>query len=214
MDVEPLFADRRAAGHALAGALNDLAGRDDVIVLGLPRGGVAVGAEVARALGAPLDVAVVRKLGVPGAEELALGALAFGGVAVYNPDVIAELGIPPAMIEAVVERERTELARREQLYRAGRQPLALGGKTVVLVDDGLATGATMLAAIAAVRTQHPAQVVVGVPLAAPVTCAIVGRAADRTVCLRTPEPFRGVGAWYANFGQLSDDTVRLLLASG
>lgn len=211
MDVEPLFADRRDAGRALAEALGEFAGRDDVVVLALPRGGVAVAAEVAQALNAPLDVAVVRKLGVPGTEELALGAIAFGGITIYNDDVIAAMEIAPATIDAVVARERAELERRERLYRDGRPPLALAGKTVILVDDGLATGATMLAAIAAVRAQNPARIVVAVPLGAASTCAMVGRKADLIVCLRSPEPFHGVGGWYANFSQLTDDTVRLLL---
>jgi len=211
METQPLFADRREAGRALAEALGDLAGRDDVVVLALPRGGVAVAEEVARALGAPLDVAVVRKLGVPGSEELALGAIAFGDVTIFNHDVIAALDIPPGTIARVVARERGELGRRERLYRAGRPPLALAGSTVVLVDDGLATGATMLAAIAAVRVQRPARVVVAVPVAAAATCLSVGREADRIVCLQTPEPFNGVGAWYGNFSQLSDGDVRRLL---
>jgi predicted phosphoribosyltransferase len=213
MEVRPLFVDRREAGRALGIALHDLAGRGDVVVLGLPRGGVAVAEEIARALGAPLDVAVVRKLGVPGTEELALGAIAFGDVAIFNDDVIAALGIAPGTIAAIVARERAELARRERLYRAGRPPLALAGATVVLVDDGLATGATMLAAIAAVRAQRPARVVVAVPVAAAATCALVGRAADTIVCLRTPEPFTGVGAWFGNFSQLSDGDVRRVLKS-
>ena len=212
MDVQPLFADRREAGRALADALDHLAGRDDVLVLGLPRGGVAVADEVARALGVALDVAVVRKLGVPGREELALGAIAFGGVIVFNEDVIAALAITPRIVEGVVARERGELVRRERLYRAGRPPLALGGLVVVLVDDGLATGATMLAAVAAVRAQQPAQIVVAIPVATAATCALVRRAADDVVCLQTPEPFHGVGAWYDDFRQLPDDAVRRFLS--
>jgi predicted phosphoribosyltransferase len=207
-----LFRDRRHAGDVLARQLAHYAGRDDVIVLGLPRGGVPVAAEVARALGAPLDVFVVRKLGFPGHEEFAMGAIASGGVRVMNPDV-AGAGIPPAMVDAVAAREQQELERRERAYRGARPPLDLKGRIVVLVDDGLATGSTMRAAVMAVRQLAPKRVVVAVPVAAAPTCEQLREMADEVVCAATPEPFRAVGLWYQNFEQTSDAEVRALLES-
>jgi len=207
------FRDRAQAGAQLAEDVSHLAGRDDLVVLALPRGGVPVGAAVAAALGAPLDVFLVRKLGVPGHEELAMGAIASGGTMLVNRDVVDALQVPEEMIAAVAERERAELARREALYRDGRPIPDLAGKTVVLVDDGLATGASMLVAIAALRELGPRRIVVAVPVAAPETCNLVGRAADAIVCSRTPEDFEGVGKWYEDFTQVSDEEVTALLAA-
>ena len=205
------FRNRREAGQALASLL--LRYRDDptVVVLGLPRGGVPVAHEVASALHAPLDVFVVRKLGLPGHEEFAMGAIASGDVRVDNPDVLP-LALPQDVVDAVVARERAELARREALYRGNRAPLALAGRCVILVDDGLATGASMRAAIAAVRLAHPARVVVAVPVAAAETCRALQGEADEVVCARTPQPFMAVGAWYEDFAQTSDAEVHELLA--
>ncbi len=184
----------------------------DVLVLALPRGGVPVAYEVARALGAPLDVFVVRKLGVPGHEELAMGAVATGGVRVLNEDVVRGLRIPDPVIDAVTAVEREELERRERLYRGDRPSPDVRGRTVILVDDGLATGATMHAAIKALRQQQPARIVVAVPTAAPETCAALRREVDDVVCAITPEPFYSVGLWYEDFSQTSDEEVRELLA--
>jgi predicted phosphoribosyltransferase len=184
-----------------------------VVVLALPRGGVPVAAEVARALGAPLDVLLVRKLGVPGHEEYAMGALAPGGVRILNDEVVSQLGIPPWSIARATEREMRELERRERLYRAGRGPLQLRGRTVILVDDGLATGATMRAAIAALRILEPARIVVAVPVAARESCEALRQEADEVVCAVMPEPFHAVGLWYEDFPQTSDEEVRRLLAS-
>jgi predicted phosphoribosyltransferase len=198
--VEPgLFRDRREAGRVLAEKLAAYANRSDVLVLALPRGGVPVGYEVAGALGAPLDVFVVRKLGVPGYEELAMGAVATGGVLVLNDQLVERLGIPQHIIDAVAARERQELARRERLYRSGRPPLDVRGRTVILVDDGLATGATMHAAIQALRQQNPARIVVAVPTASPETCEEMRARADDVICGITPEPFDAVGRWYRDF---------------
>jgi predicted phosphoribosyltransferase len=205
------FQDRVEAGRLLAARLSALANRNDVVVLALPRGGVPVGAEIARALGAPLDVFVVRKLGVPGHEELAMGALASGGVRLLNDDVVQHLDIPASAIDTVTKYEQHELERRERAYRDDRPPLALAGKTVLLVDDGLATGSTMRAAVAAVRQQQPSKIVVAVPVGATSTCASLGEDADEVVCLRQPEPFIAVGLWYRDFSQTSDDEVRELL---
>jgi predicted phosphoribosyltransferase len=205
------FADRRAAGRALAPLLAHYRGDPSAIVLALPRGGVPVAFEVARALGAPLDVFVVRKLGLPGHEEFAMGAIASGGVRVDNPDV-APLALPQAAVDAVVARARAELARREALYRGDRAPLNLSGRTVILVDDGLATGASMRAAVAAVRMHAPARVIVAVPVAASETCAALRREADEVVCALTPAWFTAVGAWYADFTQTSDAEVHQLLS--
>jgi predicted phosphoribosyltransferase len=207
-----VFFDRQDAGRQLGRELSRLAGLDDVIVLGLPRGGVPVAAEVAEALRAPLDVFVVRKLGVPGQEELAMGALATGGVRVLNTEVVTALGIELSTIDAVAQREQEELERREHLYRGNRPPLALEGKTVILIDDGLATGSTMRAAAAALRQQKPAKIIVAVPVAAKATCRQLAGEVDQIVCLQTPDAFYAVGQWYANFGQTSDEEVRDLLA--
>ena len=206
------FPNRRVAGRYLADRLAAYANRDDVLVLALPRGGVPVAYEVAKALHAPLDVFVVRKLGVPGHEELAMGAVASGGVRVLNDRVVQGLQIPPAVIDAVTAKEREELARRERLYRGDREPLDVRGRTVLLVDDGLATGSTMKAAVAALRDQHPSRIVVAVPVAAEDSCAELRAVADEVVCAVTPEPFHAVGVWYEHFDQTSDDEVRALLA--
>ena len=207
-----LFADRRQAGRALAQALGQFGGRPDVIVLALPRGGVPVGFEVARALSAPLDVFLVRKLGVPGHEELAMGALASGGLIVMNEDVVTALGIGEADLVAVAEAEARELARREQAYRQGLPPLDVAGRVVILVDDGLATGCTMRAAVAALRELGPARILVAAPVGAVDACDLLVREADDVVCLHTPEDFAAVGLWYGRFEQTSDDEVRALLA--
>lgn len=206
-----IYRDRRHAGQVLAGALERRAG-DDVVVLALPRGGVPIAFEVAARLGAPLDVFVVRKLGVPGHEELAMGAIASGGVQVLSDELIKRLGIDAAAIATVAARERRELARREQAYRGERAPLAVAGRTVILIDDGLATGATMKAAVAGLRQLGPRQIIVAVPVASQEACAELGELADEIVCLVTPSPFWGVGNWYDDFGQTSDDEVRTLLA--
>jgi len=206
------FRDRSEAGRQLAAKLRTYANRSDVIVLALPRGGVPVAYEVARALGAPLDVFVVRKLGVPGYEELAMGAVATGGVRVLNEDVVQGLHIPDYVIDAVAAWEQQELARREQVYRGDRPQPDVRDRTVILVDDGLATGATMLAAVRALRQQQPAQIVVAVPTASPETCAQMKTEADEVVCPITPQPFYSVGLWYENFSQTTDEKVRELLA--
>ncbi len=207
-----LFRNRFDAGRQLAARLGRYAGRSDVVVLALPRGGVPVGYEVARALGAPLDVFVVRKLGVPGHEELAMGAIASGGVRVLNEDVLRELPLSQEEIDAVAAAEQRELARREAAYRDGRHPVDVRDKIVILVDDGLATGATMRAAVAALRRLGPARVVVAVPVGAPSTCADLNDEADEAICAQEPEPFFAVGMWYQDFTQTSDEEVRELLA--
>jgi len=205
------FKDRRDAGRALAKALEAWRGRPGLLVLGLPRGGVPVASEVARALGAPLDVLVVRKLGHPGQEEFAMGAIASGGVRYLDESTLA-WPVPAAEIEAVVEREQVELARRERLYRGERAPLALEGRVLLLVDDGLATGATMRAAVMAVRAGRPQRIVVAVPVASREALQSVGSVADEVVCVFTPAHFRAVGQWYEDFGQTSDEEVCRLLA--
>jgi erythromycin esterase-like protein/predicted phosphoribosyltransferase len=210
--VSQPFKNRAEAGRLLAERLREYAGRDDVIVLALPRGGVPVAFEVARALDAPLDVFLVRKLGVPGHEELAFGAIATGGTRVLNRQLIESLGLPNEWIEAIDAKERRELERREAVYREGRPPPDVAGRTVILVDDGLATGSTMLAAVHAIRQDDPAKVVVAVPVADPEVCNELGTVADEVVCLSTPQPLRAVGAWYEDFSQTSDDEVRRLLA--
>ena len=206
------FQDRIEAGRLLGEALRAYAGRADVIVLGLPRGGMPVAAEAARVLGAPVDVCVVRKLGAPGHEELAMGALASGGVRVLNQDVIRSLGIPARAIEAEAAREGAELARRERLYRQGRPPLDLRGRAVILVDDGIATGATMLAALRALRGMGPASIILAAPVAPPSVLAELGREADGVTCLRPVEDLVAVGFWYEDFRQTTDEEVQACLA--
>jgi predicted phosphoribosyltransferase len=206
------FADRREAGIVLAKQLRPLAGRDDVVVLALPRGGVPVAFEVARALGAPLDVFVVRKLGFPGHPELAMGAIASGGVRVLNEDVLGWPGVSREAIEQVTRTEGAELERRERAYRDGRPPVPIENRVVVLVDDGLATGSTMRAAVLAVRRLKPARVIVAVPVGARESCLDLRQIADEVICAITPEPFSAVGLWYADFSQTTDGEVRQLLA--
>jgi predicted phosphoribosyltransferase len=208
---ERTFRDRREAGRVLARRLGRFAQAPDNLVLALPRGGVPVAYEVARALEAPLDVFLVRKLGVPGAEELAMGALASGGVRVFNWPVIEHLNVPEHVIERVTAREQVELERRERAYRNDRPPPSVKDKTVILVDDGLATGASMRAAVAALKVMGPRRLVVAVPAAALETCEELRAEVDEVVCATTPEPFEGVGKWYADFSPVSDDEVRELL---
>jgi putative phosphoribosyl transferase len=207
------FDDRRHAGRLLGAALERHVEADaSLLVLALPRGGVPVGYEVACTLHAALDVFIVRKLGVPGQRELAMGAIATGNVVVLNHELIWELQIPRSAIEAVIAAEQRELARREQEYRGARQRIAVSGKTAILVDDGLATGSTMQAAVEGLRKLQPARIVVAVPVAARPTCEEIGSQVDDSVCLLTPEPFIAVGFWYEDFEQTSDDEVRELLA--
>jgi putative phosphoribosyl transferase len=203
------FRDRHHAGRVLAGKLGHYLGRPGLLVLALPRGGVAVGYEVALALHAPLDVFVVRKLGYPGHEEYAMGAIASGGVQVLNPDV--GRNVPPDMVASVVARERAELARRERLYRGELPAPQLQGRTVIVVDDGLATGSTMRAAVQAIRLQQPESICVAVPVGAAETCEQLEAEADEMVCAERPTPFRAVGLWYEQFPQASDTEVRALL---
>jgi putative phosphoribosyl transferase len=208
----PRYRDRLEAGRHLGADLKEkFAPQRDLIVLGLPRGGVPVAAEVAKALDAPLDVFIVRKLGVPGHEELAMGAIASGGVRVLNQDVLSYLRLPQTTIDEVAAREQQELARREKSYRGTRPPLDVAGKTVIVVDDGLATGSTMRAAVAALRKMNPKSVVVAVPVAAPQTCDDFRHEGIDIVCLRTPEPFEAVGLWYEDFSQTSDEEVQEIL---
>ena len=208
-----LFRDRADAGRHLLSRLGAYQGRPDVLVLGLPRGGIPVGYEVARGLGAPLDVFVVRKLGVPGQEELAMGAIATGGVRVVNRDVVDALHIPPDVLDRAAEAERRELERRERSYRGDRPEPRVEGRTVILVDDGLATGSTMRAAVQALRQQRPARIVVAVPVAASATCEELRREVEDVVCFATPEPFMAVGRFYDDFSQTTDEEVHDLLAS-
>ena len=200
--------DRATAGRELAGALQAYAGRDDVVVLALPRGGVPVAYEIARKLGADLDVLIVRKLGAPGQRELAVGAIASGGVRVLNDDIVAALGVSDAEIEGLTREEMRELERRERLYRGNRPPVAMGGRCVIVVDDGIATGATMRAGIAALRKLKPARIVVAVGVAPEDTVRILEREADEVACLATPVPFLAVGRWYGVFDQVGDDEVK------
>jgi putative phosphoribosyl transferase len=206
-----LFRNRTEAGRLLARKLKKYVHRPDVLVLALPRGGVPVGFEVARALHVPLDVFLVRKLGVPGHEELAMGALATGGVRVLNEEVVRGLQLSDETIDAVAAVEQQELERRERDYRGHRSLPVLRGRTIILVDDGLATGSTMRAAVAALRRQQPARIVVAVPVGAPETCAELDSEADEALCARTPEPFYAVGRWYSDFSQTTDSEVRDLL---
>jgi putative phosphoribosyl transferase len=209
--MERAFPNRAEAGRLLAEKLENYVGRSDVVVLGLPRGGVPVAYEVAQRLGAPLDVFVVRKLGVPGFEELAAGAIASGGVRVLNEDVIRALPNADQLIESVTEKETVELERREQTYRDGRPAPELRNRVVILVDDGLATGATMRAAVAALRQRGVAKIVVAAPVGAPETCRELEQEADETICAITPEFFQAVGQYYEDFSQTSDEEVRELL---
>jgi predicted phosphoribosyltransferase len=206
-----LFSNRTDAGAVLAERLLEYAGRPDVLVLALPRGGVPVAFPVACALRAPLDVFLVRKLGVPGYEELALGAIATGGVRVLNDEVRREIDLPDDVIDALAQREALELRRRELHYRGERPVPTIRGQIVILIDDGLATGATMRAAALALRQMEPAKLIVAVPVAAPQTCEALRRKADQVVCLSTPDPFVAVGAWYDDFSQTSDEEVTDLL---
>jgi putative phosphoribosyl transferase len=206
-----IFSDRAEAGRRLAQQLQKYAGREDVIVLGLPRGGVPVAFEVARNLSVPLDVFIVRKLGVPGFEELALGAIASGGARVLNDDVVRSLPDANEIIESLTARETLEIERREQSYRAGRPALELRDRVVILVDDGLATGATMRAAVKALRQRGVARIIVAVPVGAPETCRELEKEADETVCAIAPAWFQAVGQYYEDFSQTSDDEVRQLL---
>ncbi len=209
--MERTFPNRVEAGRQLAQKLEKYAGRDDVIVLGLPRGGVPVANEVAKHLGAPLDVFIVRKLGVPGFEELAAGAIASGGVRVLNEDVMRAIPHADQAIETVTARETAELQRREQLYREDRAPQELRDRIAILVDDGLATGATMRAAVKALRQREVAKIVVAVPVGPPDTCHEIEEQADETICLSTPEFFQAVGQYYDDFSQTTDEDVRELL---
>lgn len=204
------FLNRREAGLELAEKLDRFAGRQDVIVLGLARGGVPVAYEVARSLDLPLDVFVVRKLGAPGHEEFAIGAIATGGVRVLNQEAIQALGVTQSAIERITILERQELERRERMYRGGRGPVDVKGRTVIVVDDGLATGATMYAAIAALRKQNPAAIIVAAPVVAADTCSYLRTVADGCEYVRAPEPFHGVGLWYADFMPTTDREVQLL----
>lgn len=210
-----IFKDRVDAGHRLAQELIEYQDRDDVLVLALPRGGVPVAYQVAKELNVPLDIFLVRKLGLPGHEELAMGAIASAregeAVRVLNPEVVSALEIPERVIDAVAARERQELDRRQRLYRGDRPEPDIQDKTVILVDDGLATGASMLAAVEGLRQLFPQHIVVAVPVAPPETCAMLERHVDKVVCAATPEPFYGVGLWYEDFEQTSDEEVRRLL---
>jgi putative phosphoribosyl transferase len=206
------YANRRQAGEVLAGRLQDFSGREDVVVLGLPRGGIPVAFEVAKALQAPLDVFVVRKLGLPGHPELAMGAIASGGVRVLNEDLLRQLPVPASAIDSVARAEQAELERREQLFRGKRSAVPIEGRTVILADDGLATGSTMRAAVLAIRRGLPSQIVVAVPVGARETCRALMDVADAVICASMPEPFTAVGAWYDDFEQTTDEEVRHLLA--
>ncbi len=205
------FSDRGDAGRELANRLHQYRGRGDVVVLALPRGGVPVAYEVAERLGADLDIFVVRKIGMPGHREYAIGAIASGGVQVLDLETARFHGVPDAAVDEVVREERAELERREREYHRGRHLVPLQGRTVILVDDGLATGATMKAAVQAVRLHEPARVVVAAPVGAPSSCADLAAVADEVVCARTPEPFSAVGQWYVDFDQTTDEEVQALL---
>ena len=211
IDEQERFRDRRDSGRQLAEKLSAYANRPDVLVLGLPRGGVPVAYEVAKVLNAPLDVFLVRKLGVPGHEELAMGAIASGSVRVLNKNVVQSLSLSDQTIEAVAAAEQRTLVRRERVYRGDRPRLAVRDQTIILVDDGLATGATMRAAVVALRQQQPRRIVVAVPVAAPETCDEFRAEVDDIVCAITPPLFYAVGLWYQDFSQTSDEEVRALL---
>ena len=208
------FQNREEAGRILAAKLMLYANRPDTLILALPRGGVPIGYEIARALNLPLDVIIVRKLGVPGREELAMGAIASGGVRVLSRSVIESLRIPPDSLEAVEKREALELMRREATYRGNRQPASVKGKTVILVDDGVATGSTMRVAISALREQHAGRIIVATPVAPPAVRWEMEALVEDFVALVMPEDFFGVGQWYEEFTQVSDDTVYELLRKG
>jgi predicted phosphoribosyltransferase len=207
------FEDRREAGIMLAKKLIGFAGRRDVVVLALPRGGVPVAFEVAMALHVPMDVFVVRKLGAPGHEEFALGSIASGGVCVIDDASVRALQVPKTVLDQIITRERQELERRERLYRGNRQQLDVGGKSVIIVDDGLATGLTMRAAVTAIKKLDPREIIVAVPVCAPITCdELQEHVGTWCVCVQSPEPFYAVGVWYKNFEQTSDEEVQSLLA--
>jgi putative phosphoribosyl transferase len=209
--MSAVFADRAEAGRHLAAALSDFTGRADVLVLALPRGGVPVGFEVARALDVPLDVFIVRKLGVPGHEELAMGAIASGGVQLVDDALVRQLGLNDSDVQRVAAAERRELERRTRQYRGDRPLPDIASRTVILVDDGLATGSSMRVAVAALRQEHPSRIVVAVPIAPPETCDALRREADDVVCAVTPEPFYAVGVWYEDFRQTTDEEVHDLM---
>lgn len=208
-----IFEDREEAGYALAAKLRKYGNRDDVAILALPRGGVPVGYIVARELKAPLDIFAVRKLGVRGHEELAMGAIASGGVRVLNDDVVSQLNISTEAIDDVAGREQVELERRERLYRGDRPPINVRNQIVILIDDGLATGSTMRAAVRALRALQPRRIVIAVPVGPRQTCAELMEEADEVCCAAMPEPYRGVGLWYRNFQQVTDREVRKLLTA-
>jgi putative phosphoribosyl transferase len=209
--MAPRFQNRTEAGRQLAAALAHYAGRDDLVVLGLPRGGLPVAFEIAMSLGAPLDAFIVRKLGLPGHEEFGIGAIASGDVRVVDEAVLRAYGVDRETLDRITEREQVELTRRERLYRGDRPPLVVHDHVIILVDDGLATGSTMRAAIAALRSKTPREIVVAVPVGAPETCAAIATLADRLMCLEMPDPFYAVGLWYADFEQTEDDEVHELL---
>ncbi len=207
-----VFANRAGAGRQLAERLSAYAGRDDVVVLALPRGGVPVAHEIAQHLGAPLDVFIVRKIGTPGMEEVAMGAIASGGIIVLNDDVVARARVPGTELQYAIELERAEVERREKAYRDGRLPLDVKKKTVIVVDDGLATGATMRAAVRALRRLSPARIIVAVPVGAETSVDELRAEADEVICLSTPYDFRAVSLWYVDFPQIRDDEVREILS--
>lgn len=206
-----IFEDRKDAGKKLGSALMSHVENENCLILALPRGGVPVAYEAARELGVPMDILLVRKLGVPGQEELAMGAIASGGIQVLNKGLINMLGIPEESIDTVAKREDQEMKRRERIYRGNNPALEIKGKTVIIVDDGLATGATMRAAAEALRARNPGKIIVAAPVASPDTCEALNVVADEVVCLQTPQPFSSVGQWYKNFDQTSDEEVTELL---